>query len=168
MVATPDQAEQKRPRARREQGRAGKVEVVVATSLSLRNRNRDHGHGDEADGHVDVERPAPAGLVDEDPAERRADERPKDEGRPEQPLIAAARARRDDHADRRVREREQPSRAHPLDDAEGDELVHRLREAAQRRAEEEDRDRNEPEEPPPVDVAELPVQRHGDGHREDV
>ena len=61
-----------------------------------------------------------------------------------------------------------PPAPEPLDEAEGDELVHVLREPAESRAEQEERDRDEIQPPPPVDVAELPVEGHGDRHREHV
>ncbi len=90
------------------------------------------------------------------------------EGRADQPLVAAAVARRDDHADRGEREREEPACAEALDGPEEDELGHVLREAAERRADEEDRDRDHEEGATAVDVAELAVERHRDGRGEHV
>ena len=141
---------------------------MIQPLLTLRDRDCDHDQCERADRKVHVERPAPARLVDEDPAERRAEDRAHDEDRSEEPLVAPAVARRDDDSDRRVREGEQATRSEPLDDAERYELVHRLRKPAEHRAQEEDRDREHPQQASAVDVTELAVQGHGDGHREDV
>ena len=83
----------------------------------------------------------------------------------DQPLPAAAVARRHDRADHREREREEAAGADALDRAEDDELRHPLREAAERGADEEDRDRDQEQRPPPVDVAELAVERHASPSR---
>src|SRR5205085_248471 len=90
------------------------------------------------------------------------------EDAPDQALVAASVARRDDAPDDREREREEPTGAEALERAEDDQLRHPPRRAAERRADEEEPDRDEEERPPPVDVAELPVQRHGDRGREHV
>ena len=55
----------------------------------------------DAERQVDVEDPAPREVVDEEAAEQRADDRRDAEDRAEEPLVAAAVARRDDVADRR-------------------------------------------------------------------
>ena len=70
--------------------------------------------------------------------------------------------------DRRVREREEPAGPEPLDDAEGDELLHVLREPAESGTEQEERNRHEVQPPPPVDVAELPVEGNRDRRRQHV
>ena len=154
--------------ADREQRRPEQVERVLATLRPLRDRDRDHGQRGRADGQVDVEHPAPGRVVDDQAAEGGADDRAGGERRADQALVAAAIARRDDDADRRDREGEEPAGARPLHGASRDELAHALREPAEHRAEQEDRDREDVEQPPPVDVAELPVQRDGDRHREHV
>ncbi len=61
-----------------------------------------------------------------------------------------------------------PPAPSPWTIAEGDELLHVLREPAQSGAEQEEGDRHEVELAAPVDVAELPVERNGDRHREHV
>ena len=77
----------------------------------------------------------------------------------DEPLPAAARPRRDDPPDRRVREREQPAGADALHGPEGDQLGHPPREPAEHRADEEDPDRDHEQRLRAVDVAELPVER---------
>jgi hypothetical protein len=74
----------------------------------------------------------------------------------------------DDHPDHRERQREEASGADALDRAEDDELHHVLRQPAERRADQEDRDRDEEERLPAVDVAELAVERHGHRRAEHV
>ena len=76
-----------------------------------------------ADREVDEEDPAPARVVDDEAADRRADDRRRREDGADQPLPAAAVARRDDRPDHREREREEAARADPLDRAEDDSSV---------------------------------------------
>jgi hypothetical protein len=123
---------------------------------------------DPADRQVDEEDPVPAEVVDDEPAERRPDDRRGGEDGADQALVAAPVGRRDDVPDGRDREREQAAGADPLHAAEDDELRHRLREPAEQRADEEDHDREEDQRAPAVDVAELPPQRHRDRAREHV
>ena len=133
-----------------------------------RHRQRDDDERDAADRQVDEEDPAPARVVDDEAADRRADDRRRGEDRADQALPAAAVARRDDVADHGEREREEPAGADALHRAEDDELRHRRREAAERRAEQEDDDREEEQVLAAVDVAELPVERHGHRRGEHV
>ena len=62
----------------------------------------------------------------------------------------------------------QPAGAEPLQAAEAGELEHVLRDPAERRADEEDRDRRLEDPLAPVEVAELPVDRLRDRRREQV
>ena len=133
-----------------------------------RHRQGDDDERDAADRQVDEEDPAPARVVDDEAADRRPDDRRRGEDRADQALPAAAVARRDDVADHGEREREQPAGADALHRAEDDELGHRRREAAERRAEQEDDDREEEQVLAAVDVAELPVERHGHRRGEHV
>src|SRR5205823_2555146 len=82
------------------------------------HRQPDDDERETADRQVDVEDPAPGRVVDDQPADRRADDRGGREGRADQALVAAAVARRDDVADRGDRERDQAARANALDPAE--------------------------------------------------
>ena len=64
----------------------------------------DDDESDRSDRQVDVEDPAPREVVDEESAEQRPDDRRHAEDGAEDPLVAAAIARRDhvaDHRDRR-------------------------------------------------------------------
>src|SRR5205085_2252096 len=78
----------------------------------------------------------------------------------DQPLPAAAVARRHDAADHREREREEAAGAEALDAAEDDELGHVLGGAAERRPDEEDGDRDQHQRPAAVDVAQPARDRH--------
>src|SRR5829696_6627252 len=143
-----------------EDARAEPVDVVLLFVGPLRHRCEDHGERHAADGQVHVEDPAPARVVDDEATDQRPDDRRGGEDRADQPLVAAAVARRHDHPDHREGQRKDPARADALDRAEDDELNHVLRRPAERRAEDEDRDRDDEERLAPVDVAEPPVQRH--------
>ncbi len=120
----------------------------------------DHDERDRAERQVDVEDPAPGEVVDEEPAEQRADDRRNAEDGSEEPLVAAAVPRGDDVADRRERGHEQAAAAEPLQAAEDDELGHVLADAAERRTEEEEHDRHLEQRLTPVLVAE-PARRAG-------
>ncbi len=82
--------------------------------------------------------------------------------------VAPALAGRHDVAQRGHRADHQPAGAQPLDGPEGDQLGHRLRQAGQRRPDQEDNDRDDEELLPPVHVAELAVERRDDQGCEDV
>ena len=94
------------------------------------------------------------------------DETPKTA--PKRPDVAAALARRDDVADRRLRADHQPAAAQPLDRAERDQLGHPLREPAQRGADQEEHERALQHDLAPVEVAELAVERRDDRDRQQV
>ena len=157
--------------ARERAGKERGAEVVDRMLDALRPRvedGADHEEADRADRQVDVEDPAPRQVVDEEAAEQRADDRREAEDRAEEPLVPAAVARRDDVADDRDRRREQAARAETLERAERDQLGHVLRDPAERRADEEDHDRDLQRHLAPVEVAELPVERPGDRRREQI
>ncbi len=92
----------------------------------------DDGHGDQAEGHVDVEAPAPGEVVGEVAAQQRARDRGESEGGADQAHEAAARAGRHDVRDDRLHADHQAARADALHRAEGDELVHALRASGER------------------------------------
>ena len=129
---------------------------------------RDHGQRDQAEREVDVEDPPPGEVVDEETAQQRAcDDRDPEDGA-EEPLVAAAVARRDEIADDGHREHEQPAAAEALHGAEGDQLRHGLRQTAQRRAGEEDHECDLQQPLASVEIAELPVQRPDDRRGQQV
>ena len=71
-------------------------------------------------------------------------------------------------ADDGERDDDQAARAEPLQRAERDQLHHALREAAQRRADEENHDGRLQDELAAVEVAKLPVERTGNGRSQQV
>ena len=155
-------------RGQREHGRAEIVDDVVHPAEVTGHLSGDHGERHDADGHVDVEDPAPGQVVDEHPAEQRPDDAREAEHRAEQAHVTAALARRDDVAHDGLRADHQAARAQALDRAERDQLEHRLAEAGQDRADQEDHDRGLEEDLPAVLVAELAPQRRGYGRGEQV
>ena len=151
-----------------EERRAEVVDAVLDVLAADVERDRDHREGGRADREVDVEDPAPGEVVDEEAAEQRPDHGRDAEHRAEPALVAPALSGRDEVADDRERRHHQPAAAEPLHRAERDQLAHVLREAAERRADEEDHDRRLQHELAAVEVAELAVERAGDGRREQV
>ena len=131
-------------------------------------RRRQHDEGCNSDGQVDVEDPAPRERGREEATEQRSDHARKPEHSPEQPLVAAALARRDDIADRRHRPHHQAAAAEPLDRAERHQLRQALRQAAQRRADQEQDERELQHDLAAEHVAELPVDGHHRRLREQV
>src|SRR5207247_7809539 len=128
-------------------------------------RDRDHGQRDDPDRQVDVEDPAPAEVVHEEPAEERPDDRREAEHGAEVALVLAPLARRDDVPDDRERDDDQPARAEALQRTEPDQPGHALREPAERGADEEDPDRGLEHDLAAEEVSELAVERAGDGGR---
>ena len=124
LAGRPRRARAAAARCRRRAARAEPVDRVLGR-FSVRRGivSADHEQGEASDGQVDVEDPAPGRVVDDEPADERTDDRRGGERGADQPLVAAAVARRDDLADRREREREEPAGADPLDGAEDDELA---------------------------------------------
>ena len=137
----PGDGEQDRADGAHEQRRAGVVDAVHHARVGQveHDARDDQRHG--ADGEVHVEHPAPRQLVDEEAAQERADHARQREHGAHVALVAAALAGRDDVADDRHRERHQAAGADALQAAERDQLDHALREAGQRRSEQEHDDR---------------------------
>ena len=92
-----------------------------------------------AERQVDVEDPAPGEVVDEEAAEQRTGDDGDAEHAAEQALVAAAVARRDEVADDGHRHDEQAAAAEPLDALNAISCGMRLRQPAERRADEEER-----------------------------
>ena len=165
--AAPRQREQQPADGHAEQERARDVDAVLAPPRA-RHRLEHDGERQPAERQVDQEDPAPRGRVGQRPAEQRPRHGGEPPHRADEALVLAALARREEVGDRRLRERQQAAGADALQRAAGDELAHRLRRAAQQRADEEDRDRHDEQPPAPVEVRQLPVQRHGDRRGEQV
>ena len=151
-----------------ERGRAEVVDLVVLPGAGRGEHHGDHDKRDRADRQVDVEHPAPAEVVDEEPADQRADDGRDAEDRAERALVLAALPRRHDVADDRLGQYQQAAAADALDRAEGDELAHVPRLAAQGRADQEDHDRAEEEVLAAVLIAELAPDLRGRGRGEQV
>ncbi len=107
-------------------------------------------------------------MLGEQPAEQRSEHAGGAEDGTEQALVAAAFAGRYEVADDRHGQHHEPASAEALERAEGDELAHVLRGAAERRADEEDRDGRLEQLLAPVLVAQLAPQRGGGGGGEEI
>ncbi len=133
---------------------------AVARGRRVQVQLEDHDQDrDDPDGQVDVEDPAPGELVDAEAAEQRPGHRGDREDGADQPHVAAALPGRDDVGDDRLRAHHEAAGAGALDGAEGDQLHHRLAQAGQHRADQEDDDRGQEDGLAPVHVAELAVDR---------
>ena len=104
----------------------------------------------------------------QEPAEQRPGDRGDAEDRSEDPLVAAALAGGDDVSERGLRAHDDAAAAQTLEAAEQDELRERPGQTAERRAHQEDHGRDLEHSLPPVEVAELSVERGRDSLREKV
>ncbi len=152
-----------------EDGRTGDVEVARrAGSLDRWQQSRQDDQADDADRDVDVEDPVPAHVVGEQPAEGGSDDERDTEDRTEQALVAPSFGRCVQVTNDRERDREERSRAKSLDASEQDQHAHVLRQAGQRRADQEDGHPDHHHRLAPVQVGQLAVERHRDGGRQEV
>ncbi len=104
-------------------------------------------------------------MLDEKTAEQRPDDRREPIDAAEHPLITRAAVGRDEVADRSHRDDHQPAAAEALQRAQRDQLRHVLRDPAERRSREEQRDRDLQHDLAAVQIAELAVERQHDGRR---
>jgi AcrR family transcriptional regulator len=132
LVASPGRDDDERCDAATEQCGAEDVDAMPHRRRMEMQPCYDDEDSERADGHVDVEHPAPREVVDEEAAEQRAGHRRHCKDGADQSHVAAALARRDDVGDDRLRSDQQTAGAHPLQRAESDQLSHRLREAGER------------------------------------
>ncbi len=123
-----------RAERRREHTGAEIVDRRPCTHARGRQRRRNHHQRNQADRKVHIEDPAPRQVLDDHTSEQRAGDASEAKDGPEEPLIAPTLARRDDIADRRLHEHDQPAGAEPLHGTEGDQLGHRLGQSAHARA----------------------------------
>ena len=134
----------------------------------------DHEQRGDADRHVDQEDPAPAGdphdrlLAGEEAAGHRAQHARGGEDGHEVAGVLGALARGDDVADDREHQGEQAAGAETLHGAQCGEHVHRGGERACGRADDEHGDREQEQLLAAVEVAELAVDRRGDGRGDQV
>ncbi len=131
-------------------------------------RHGDDGEGDQAEGHVDVEAPAPGEVVREVAAEQWSGHGGEAERGADQAQVAAAPPGRHDVRDDRLDTDHKAARTDALEGAEGDQLVHGLRPARERGAGDEDDDRELEDALAAQQVAELAVDRQSDGGGEQV
>ena len=124
--------------------------------------------GQRADRQVHEEHPPPAGVLHEDAAQQRTDDRRDGEGGGDVPLVAPALARGDEVADRRHGEGHEPAGGGALHGAQERQLRDVLGGAAQRRGGDEDGERDLEQAAVAVAVAELAPERRGRGGRDDV
>src|SRR5919202_2683261 len=96
---------------------------------------------DDADGDVHVEDPAPGGVIGEEPTEQRTHNTGEPEGRTNVALVASTLPRRDDIADDRLRQHDQPATTDALQRPKGDELPHILGKPGECRADQKDHNR---------------------------
>ncbi len=144
------------------------VEAAAARRLRQFQHQGDDDHGDQAEGHVDVEAPAPGEVVGEVAAEQRSGDRGESEGGADQAHEASALPCGHDVRHDRLDAGHQAARADALHGAVRDELVHRRGAANQRGAHDEDEDGELEDALAAELVAELAVHRQSDGGGEQV
>ena len=145
-------------RHQRDREKRGAREIDIAPRglvLGARDEEDDGEDGEDPDGDVDVKDPAPADVVRQVAADRRPDDRGKPEDTAEDALHARADVRRKEVGERREHAREEDAAEDALDRAEGDELGHVLRLAAERRREDEADHAHEQEWLSPEEIAKL-------------
>ena len=152
----------------REDGDHGRAEVIDLVLDPLARQVQRRPQVDQcraADRHVDVEDPPPRPVL----RDVAADERPGDHGQHHRghhvAHVLTALAGRDHVADGGDGADHQAAGAEALQRAEGDQLVHRVRQAGQGRADQEEHDRDHQEPLAAVHVAELAVEQRGDRRR---
>ncbi|GGX72339.1 hypothetical protein GCM10010358_28430 [Streptomyces minutiscleroticus] len=147
---------------------AGHVEAGPGGGPGELEDDGDDGQGEQAEGHVDVEAPAPGEVVGEVAAEQRSGDRGEAERGADEAHVAAALPGRHDVRDDRLYADHESARADALQGAPGDELVHRGRPAGQRGAGDEDDDGELEDALAAVEVAELAVDGQADRRGEQV
>src|SRR2546423_89389 len=140
----------------------GTREAPDSVAAPPRAPRRERGRAGAAP-QVEVERPPPGEIVDEEPADQRADDAGDPEHGAERALVLPPLARRDDVTHDRLGEHYEAAAADALDRAERDQLAHVLGQTGQRRANQEDDDGGDEQVFPAVLVAELAPHRGGGG-----
>ncbi len=87
---------------------------MLAAFIAAVEYRADHQQREQAERQVDIEDPAPGGVLHQKTADQRADHRRQAENAAEQPLIAAAVGGRYDVGDRRHADHHQAAAAEPL------------------------------------------------------
>ena len=87
---------------------------MLAAFIAAVEYRADHQQREQAERQVDIEDPAPGGVLHQKTADQRADHRRQAENAAEQPLIAAAVGGRDDVGDRRHADHHQAAAAEQI------------------------------------------------------
>ncbi len=152
-------------------GEEGGTEVVDAAGAPVVRQvepGRHEPDGDGGDRHVEVERPAPGGVVGERAAEQRTtDGGDRAEGG-DVALVLAALLRGSHDADHRHHAHHQSARADALESTEGDQRPHGLGDTAEYGTDREDQDRGQEQLLAAEEVAHPAPERGGDGGGQDV
>ena len=151
-----------------EHDRAGDVEPASRTARDVRHRDDGERERDHADGDVDPEDPAPAPRIGDEAARERADEDRDGERGADPRHDPGAFARRRHLADDRLRHEVQAGRADALRDARDGELGDVLRETAEQRRDEEQREARQEDQARTDEVGELAEHRQQHRAREGV
>ncbi|MDQ0752501.1 hypothetical protein QF034_006732 [Streptomyces africanus] len=151
-----------------QQQRAEEVQPGLARRFRQLQRDGDDGQGDQAEGHVDVEAPAPGEMVGEVAAEQGPGHGGESEGGADQAQVTAPPPGGHDVRDDRLDTDHEAARTGALEGAERDQLVHGLRPARERGAGDEDDDRELEDALAAEQITELAVDRQSDGRGEQV
>ena len=127
---------------------------LIRVSAAGESHRRDH-QGDQTDGDVDVEDPPPRGVLHEQTADQRTDDRRDAEHGHEQAHVPATLAWRHHVAQDGLRPDHEAAPAQALEEPEEDQLQHGVAQTGEGGAEEEDDDRELEEHLAAVEVAEL-------------
>ena len=169
MIAGDRERNEEWHEGRGERERTGEVDIPPRSLVDDHRQSDDaDGHCEDADRHVDVEDPPPAEVVGEVAADGRTDDRGETEDATEYPLKLGALGWGIEVADRGEDAREEHSAEDSLQPAEGDELGHVLRLAAERGRENEADHAAEEERLPPEEVTELAGDRGERRGRDEV
>ena len=153
---------------------AGKQRHAHVVDLVLHGDGRnlehraDHDQRNDPERQVDVEDPPPGEMVDEEPADQRADHRGDAEHGSHEPGVTAPLPRRHDVADDRLGRDHQRAAAEALDSAKCDQGRHPRRSATEAGPDEEQHERDLQDDLSPVEVAELARDRRRDRRGEQV
>ena len=168
LAAAPAGHQHDRRRSDRDDCGAQVVDLVLHSPARQVQRGPQVDQRGPADRHVDVEDPAPGPVLRDVTADQRpGDHRHHHRGHHVAHVLAAL-AGGHQVTDGGDRADHQAAGAEALQGAEGDQLVHGVREAGQRRADQEQHDRDHQESLAAVHVTELAVEQRGDGGRQNV
>ncbi len=141
--------------------------MFVATGAALEH-GTNHQQRKQPQRKVDVENPAPGGVLHDKPADQRPDYRRQTEHAAKQPLIAATLSRWNDIRDRGHADHHQATTAQPLQGAHQHQLGHILCQSAKYGTGQKQHDRNLQDDFTAKQIAKFAVQRHRDGRTQDI